>query len=80
MESRLSAGRAPIKTKPRALFDPKVFLAKIGEGRSLADYQKKQKVFSQGVVQDVMSTGSGADWTESFPCVLAGIPNGISAR
>jgi CRP-like cAMP-binding protein len=48
MESRLSAGRAPIKTKPRALFDPKVFLAKIGEGRSLADYQKKQKVFSQG--------------------------------
>src|ERR1035441_2115974 len=48
MESRLSAGRAPVKTKPRALFDPKVFLAKIGEGRSLADYQKKQKVFSQG--------------------------------
>ena len=48
MESRLSAGRAPIKTKPRALFDPKVFLAKIKEGRSLADDQKKQKVFSQG--------------------------------
>src|ERR1700691_5347439 len=34
------------KTKPP--FDPKLFLAKIGQGRSLADYQKNQKVFSQG--------------------------------
>ena len=34
------------KTKPP--FDPKLFLAKIGEGRSLADYKKNQKVFSQG--------------------------------
>jgi CRP/FNR family cyclic AMP-dependent transcriptional regulator len=34
------------KTKPP--FDPKLFLAKIGEGRSLADYKQNQKVFSQG--------------------------------
>jgi CRP/FNR family transcriptional regulator, cyclic AMP receptor protein len=34
------------KTKPP--FDPNLFLAKIGRGRSLADYRKNQKVFSQG--------------------------------
>jgi CRP/FNR family cyclic AMP-dependent transcriptional regulator len=41
-----------IKTKP--LFDPKLFLAKIGEGRSLADYKKNQKVFSQGDSADAV--------------------------
>jgi CRP-like cAMP-binding protein len=32
----------------RPEFDPKVFLAKVGKGRSLADYKKKKMVFSQG--------------------------------
>src|SRR5579864_7440064 len=33
---------------PKAkLFDPKVFLAKVGEGRTIADYSKNQVVFSQ---------------------------------
>ena len=34
------------KSKP--LFDPKVFLAKIGHGRTIAEYPKNQVVFSQG--------------------------------
>jgi CRP/FNR family transcriptional regulator, cyclic AMP receptor protein len=43
-----------MKTKIEPPFDPKVFLAKIGEGRSLADYQKNQKVFSQGDSADAV--------------------------
>jgi CRP-like cAMP-binding protein len=43
-----------MKTKIKPLFDPKVFLAKIGEGRSLADYHKNQKVFSQGDSADAV--------------------------
>jgi CRP/FNR family transcriptional regulator, cyclic AMP receptor protein len=34
--------------KHRPLFDPKSFLAKIGEGRSIGKYHKGQIVFSQG--------------------------------
>jgi CRP/FNR family transcriptional regulator, cyclic AMP receptor protein len=34
--------------KAKLLFDPKVFLAKIGEGRTFAEYTKNQVVFSQG--------------------------------
>src|SRR3984885_7468734 len=40
------------ETKPP--FDPKLFLAKIGEGRTLADYKKNQKVFSQGDSADAV--------------------------
>ena len=43
-----------MKTRIKPLFDPKVFLAKIGEGRSLADYQNNQKVFSQGDSADAV--------------------------
>ena len=38
----------------RAAFDPKVFLAKVGKGRTLADYKKNQKVFSQGDPADAI--------------------------
>src|SRR6202521_4604962 len=34
------------KSKP--LFDPKMFLAKVGKGRTIAEYSKDQMVFSQG--------------------------------
>ena len=33
-------------------FDPKTFLAKIGEGRTIAKYGKSQTVFSQGDIAD----------------------------
>jgi CRP/FNR family transcriptional regulator, cyclic AMP receptor protein len=35
-------------TKRRLPFDPKSFLAKVGEGRSISKYRKNQTVFSQG--------------------------------
>jgi len=35
-------------------FDPKAFLAKVGKGRTLADYKKNQRVFSQGDSADAI--------------------------
>jgi CRP-like cAMP-binding protein len=34
--------------KLKRLFDPKLFLAKVGKGRTKADHQKHQSIFSQG--------------------------------
>jgi CRP/FNR family transcriptional regulator, cyclic AMP receptor protein len=43
-----------MKTKTKPLFDPKLFLSKIGAGRSLADYRKNQNIFSQGDSADAV--------------------------
>jgi CRP/FNR family transcriptional regulator, cyclic AMP receptor protein len=40
------------KSKPS--FDPKIFLAKVGEGRTVAEYSKDQKIFSQGEPADAV--------------------------
>ena len=40
--------------KRRPLFDPKAFLAKVGEGRSIGKYIKEQTVFSQGDPADAV--------------------------
>ena len=40
--------------KTRASFDPKKFLAKVGEGKTIANYQKDQIVFTQGDVADAV--------------------------
>jgi CRP/FNR family cyclic AMP-dependent transcriptional regulator len=40
--------------KPRPSFDPKSFLAKVGEGRSIDKYRKDQIVFSQGDPADAV--------------------------
>jgi len=40
--------------KTRASFDPKKFLAKVGEGKTIAKYQKDQVVFAQGDVADAV--------------------------
>ena len=40
--------------KPRPSFDPKLFLAKVGEGRSIGKYRKDQIVFSQGEPADAV--------------------------
>jgi CRP/FNR family cyclic AMP-dependent transcriptional regulator len=37
-----------LSIKPRPSFNPKSFLAKVGEGRSIGTYHKDQIVFSQG--------------------------------
>ncbi len=41
-------------TKPRPSFDPKSFLAKVGEGRSIWEYRTDQIVFSQGYPADAV--------------------------
>ncbi len=59
---RPSSGKAPVRSKSRAAssrkgkasFDPKTFLARVGEGRSLAKYRKGQIVFSQGETADAV--------------------------
>ena len=38
----------------RLSFDPKTFLAKVGEGRSIGSYRKDQVVFSQGDPADAV--------------------------
>ena len=38
----------------RASFDPKKFLAKVGDGKAIAEYQKDQVVFAQGDVADAV--------------------------
>src|SRR5438309_6907924 len=40
--------------KRRPPFDPKSFLAKIGEGRTISKYRKDQIVFSQGDLADAV--------------------------
>jgi len=41
-------------TKPRPSFNPKSFLAKVGEGHSIGKYRKEQIVFSQGDSADAV--------------------------
>ena len=36
------------------LFDPKVFLAKVGAGKTILEFHKNQKVFAQGEVADTI--------------------------
>jgi len=38
----------------RNLFDPKVFLAKVGAGKTILKFHKNQKVFAQGEVADTI--------------------------
>jgi CRP/FNR family cyclic AMP-dependent transcriptional regulator len=41
-------------TKRRPSFDPKSFLAKVGEGRSIEEYHKDEIVMSQGDPADAV--------------------------
>src|ERR1700686_2609243 len=46
--------RPPMKAKQKQTFDPKIFLAKIGKGRTLKDHQQSQMIFSQGGPADAI--------------------------
>jgi CRP/FNR family cyclic AMP-dependent transcriptional regulator len=46
--------RARSRKKGRASFDPKTFLAKVGEGKAVSTYKKSQIVFSQGDAADAV--------------------------
>ena len=43
-----------MRKKTNASFDPKTFLAKVGEGKTISTYRKDQIVFSQGQVADAV--------------------------
>jgi CRP/FNR family cyclic AMP-dependent transcriptional regulator len=59
--ARLANVGVSLRTKPdmakktnQASFDPKVFLAKVGEGKTILEYRKDQIVFAQGDVADTV--------------------------
>jgi CRP/FNR family cyclic AMP-dependent transcriptional regulator len=43
-----------LRKRSKASFDPKIFLAKVGEGKVISQYQNDQMVFSQGEVADAV--------------------------
>ena len=43
-----------VRKRGKASFDPKKFLAKVGEGKTISKYRKDQIVFSQGQVADAV--------------------------
>jgi CRP/FNR family cyclic AMP-dependent transcriptional regulator len=43
-----------VRKRAKASFDPKIFLAKVGEGKAVCKYRKDQIVFSQGDVADAV--------------------------
>ena len=45
---------ALVRKRVKVSFDPKNFLAKVGEGKTIAKYRKDQIVFSQGEVADAV--------------------------
>jgi CRP-like cAMP-binding protein len=47
----MMAARAPRRTLP---FDPKALLAKVGDGRSVVSYRRKQVIFTQGDPADAV--------------------------
>jgi CRP/FNR family cyclic AMP-dependent transcriptional regulator len=49
-----TAGSALVRKRSKAAFDPKKFLAKVGDGKAISNYLKKQIIFSQGEVADAV--------------------------
>jgi CRP-like cAMP-binding protein len=49
-----TAGSAPVRKRSKAAFDPKKFLAKVGDGKAILNYLKKQIIFSQGEIADAV--------------------------
>jgi CRP-like cAMP-binding protein len=43
-----------VRKRAKALFDPKVFLAKVGNGKTISKYRKNETIFSQGQVADAV--------------------------
>jgi CRP/FNR family cyclic AMP-dependent transcriptional regulator len=50
----MSGNKRSRSGKERASFDPKKFLAKVGDGKTIAEYQKDQVVFAQGAVANAV--------------------------
>jgi CRP/FNR family transcriptional regulator, cyclic AMP receptor protein len=43
-----------VRKRVKASFDPKKFLARVGEGKAISEYRKDQIIFSQGEVADAV--------------------------
>ena len=43
-----------MKKRRKAAFEPKAFLAKVGDGKTVTEYRKNQVVFSQGSEADAV--------------------------
>jgi len=53
-ESRHQKARPAMNRKAKLSFNPKAFLAKVGDGKAISKYQKGQIVFSQGDIGDAV--------------------------
>jgi CRP/FNR family cyclic AMP-dependent transcriptional regulator len=51
---RKEAGGVVVRKRAKATFDPKIFLAKAGEGKTISKFRKDQVVFSQGEAADAV--------------------------
>jgi CRP/FNR family transcriptional regulator, cyclic AMP receptor protein len=47
-------GEAFVRKRVKAAFDPRMFLARVGEGKTISNYRKNQVVFSQGQAADAV--------------------------
>lgn len=57
-----------VRKRRKTPFDPKIFLAKVGEGKTISKYRKDQIIFSQGQVADAVFTSRKArSSSPSFP-------------
>src|SRR6266436_7224675 len=45
---------APMAKPAKDMFDPKIFLAKVGAGKAILEFHKNQNVFEQGDVADTV--------------------------
>jgi CRP-like cAMP-binding protein len=45
---------APVEKPDKGMFDPKIFLAKVGAGEQVLEFHKNQHVFEQGDVADTV--------------------------
>ena len=59
-----------VKKSRKVAFEPKTFLAKVGDGKTITEYQKDQVVFSQGGEADAVFISRRArSSSPSFPSV-----------
>ena len=57
-----------VKKSRKAAFEPKTFLAKVGDGKTITEYHKDQVVFSKGSEADAVFTSRRArSSSPSFP-------------
>jgi CRP-like cAMP-binding protein len=51
---KIAKKRIATRKRAKASFDPKLFLARVGEGKTISEYRQDQTVFSQGDASDAV--------------------------